>query len=186
MRQYPQKKEHNDTFLAIYTDYSDAIFRFCYTRVSEREQALDITQEAFMRLWQSIVDGKDIEYPKTFLFTITRNLIIDWYRKKKSVSLEGMADSETEEPYEPIPDDAETLTRMGAEGRFLIDTISKLSSGYRDAVYLRFVEGLSPTEIASIIGTTVNAASVRINRGLDELRRLTGYDIETQEADSKE
>jgi RNA polymerase sigma-70 factor (ECF subfamily) len=178
MRHQQQKRELNDAFLAIYTDHSDAIFRFSCTRVSDREQALDITQEVFSRLWQSMIDGKDIEYPKTFLFTIARNIIIDWYRKKKSVSLEGLANIETDEPYEPVADDAETTLRMGAEGRFLIDKIGRLSSGYRDAVYLRFVEGLSPTEISRIIGTSVNATSVRINRGIDELRKLTGYDIE--------
>jgi RNA polymerase sigma-70 factor, ECF subfamily len=178
MRHTHQKKELNDAFVAIYTDHSDAIFRFSCSRVSDREQALDITQEVFSRLWQSLIDGKDIEYPKTFLFTIARNLIIDWYRKKKSVSLEGLASPETDEPYEPVPDDAETLLEMDAEGRFLVDKIGKLSSGYRDAVYLRFVEGLSPTEIAKIIGVSVNATSVRINRGVDELRKLTGYDIE--------
>lgn len=178
MRQHHQKKELNDAFLAIYTDLSDAIFRFSCSRVSDREQALDITQEVFSRLWQSMIADKEIEFPKTFLFTIARNLIIDWYRKKKSVSLEGLANTETEEPYEPLADDAETLLQMDAEGRFLVDQISRLSSGYRDAVYLRFVEGLTPAEIAKIIGTTVNATSVRINRGLDELRKLTGYDIE--------
>ena len=181
MRQHHQNKELNDAFLAIYTDHSDAIFRFSCSRVSDRDQALDITQEVFGRLWQSMIAHNVIEYPKTFLFTIARNLIIDWYRKKKSISLESMANSETEEPYEPIADDAETRVQMDAEGRFLVDKIGQLSAGYRDVIYLRYVEGLSPVEISSIIGTTVNATSVRINRGLEELRKLTGYDIEVEE-----
>ncbi|MEK7642161.1 MAG: sigma factor-like helix-turn-helix DNA-binding protein, partial [Patescibacteria group bacterium] len=52
-----------------------------------------------------------------------------------------------------------------------------------DAVYLRFVEGLSPPEIAEIIGISTNATSVRITRGLEKLRTLTGYDI--QEGDDR-
>lgn len=181
MRHIHQEKELYDAFLAIYTDHADAIFRFTLIRVSDREQALDITQEAFTRLWKSLLEGKVIDHPKTFVFTVTRNLIIDWYRKKKSVSLESLAEPETNEPYESIPDDADLIQQAGAEGRFLISKISLLSPGYRDAVYLRFVEGLSPSDIAEIIGVSVNAASVRINRGIHELRRLTGYDIKDQE-----
>lgn len=184
MRQPQQKQsirynnELHDSFMAIYTDHSDTIFRFCCIRVSDRDEALDITQDVFSRLWQSMLDGNNIEYPRTFLFTVTRNRIIDWYRKKKSLSLESLADRDTDEPYEPIADDAETSLRMGAEGRFLVDQIKRLSSGYRDVVYLRFVEGLPPGDIAKIIGASVNATSVRITRGLDELRKLTGYDID--------
>ncbi len=47
-------------FEKIYEKESDAVFRFCLFRVSDREQALDITQETFLRLWQSLSDGKEI------------------------------------------------------------------------------------------------------------------------------
>jgi len=67
----------------IYKADSDAIFRFCLVRVSDREQAMDITEETFLRLWKSLLDGKEILNNKAFLFTLARHLIIDWYRKKK-------------------------------------------------------------------------------------------------------
>lgn len=162
----------------IYALYSDAVFRFCRVRVSDREQALDITQDTFSRFWQSLVEGNKIDYPRAFLFTIARNAIIDWYRKKKTVSLEAMEDPETEEPYEYISDSAMLDSRLEGEGRFLLDKISGLSRGNRDAIYLRFIEGLSPPEIGEILDISTNAASVRINRGIEELRKLTGYDIE--------
>jgi RNA polymerase sigma-70 factor (ECF subfamily) len=119
-----------------------------------------------------------IEKPKTFLFTIARNAIIDWYRKKKSVSLDAMADPETGDAYEPFSDEMATDIKLETEGRFLIDKIRELDPGYRDAVYLRFVEGLAPPDIARVLGLSTNATSVRITRGVEKLRRLTGYDIE--------
>ena len=77
-------------FEKTYTDESDAIFRFCLVRVSNREQALDLTQETFLRLWQSLSQDKEIANARAFLFTVAHNLVIDWYRKKKSVSLDSM------------------------------------------------------------------------------------------------
>jgi RNA polymerase sigma-70 factor (ECF subfamily) len=143
------------------------------------EQALDLSQEVFTRLWQSMNQaGTGIEYPRAFIFTVARNAIIDWYRKKKAVSLEAMESEEIGEPYEPLSDSAVMDSRLEGEGRFLVDKINQLSPGHKDAVYLRFVEGLSPPDIAKILKISTNAASVRINRGIEELRKVTGYDIE--------
>ncbi|MEK7609789.1 MAG: RNA polymerase sigma factor [Patescibacteria group bacterium] len=183
MRHKQQENSHKlrKIFDEVYLAESDALFRFCLVRVSDREQAVDLVQEIFTRFWQNINSGT-IEYPRAFLFKVARNAIIDWYRKKKSISLESMADLETQEPYEQIHDSAILDSRLDGEGRFLISKIRDLGSGYRDAIYLRYVEGLSPPEIAEILGISTNAASVRINRGIEELRKLTGYDIEIEDS----
>ncbi|KND48371.1 MAG: RNA polymerase sigma factor [Parcubacteria bacterium C7867-002] len=168
------------TFNTIYAEQSDAIFRFCLVRVSDRDQALDLTQETFTRFWQSLVQGKEMTHTRAFLFTIANHLIIDWYRKKKPVSLEGLAGPEDEEGYEPVQENAKMNIEMEAEGRYVLDAIQKMGPSYRQSVYLRYVEGLSPPEIASILNLSTNAVSVRINRGLEELRKLVGYDIESE------
>ena len=164
----------NEKFKKIYEEHSDSIFRFCVTRVSNREQALDITQETFLRLWQSLQKGEKILNAKAFLFTITHRLIIDWYRKKKSVSLDKMVNDETE-PYDPLDEKTTDGIGIGAEGRYLISKINELSDTFREIVYLRFVENLTPQEIGNILNISANVASVRINRGLEELRQKTGY-----------
>ncbi len=182
MRQQSQKQKAENSqylqaFSKLYTHESDAIFRFCYMRVSDRDVALDLTADIFTSYWQKITDGENIDHPRAFLYKIARNRIIDWYRKKKSISLESLADTETEEPYEPINDNAKEDMGLESEGRFLLDKIKDISDGNRDAVYLRFVEGLSPPEIANVLGISANATSVRINRGIEELRKMTGYQI---------
>ena len=164
-------------FETIYGAESDAIFRFCLVRVSNREQAMDITQETFLRLWQSLSQDKKIHNNKAFLFTVARNLVIDWYRKKKSLSLGDIIYGENGEEVEHDVLDETTSDSLGlkAEGRYLLNQISKLSESYQHPVYLRFVEDLSPQEIGEILGISPNAASVRINRGIEELRKNTGY-----------
>ena len=163
-----------ETFKKIYEEQSDGIFRFCLVRVSNREQALDITQDTFLRLWKTLSEEKTVENSRAFLFAIAHNLIIDWYRKKKSISLDKMLDYENTS-FDVLDEKTTDNINLGAEGRFLLEKINELSPTYRDPVYLRFVENLLPQEIAKILNISANVAGVRINRGLEELRQITGY-----------
>lgn len=168
-----------ERFEKLYRREADAIFRFCLFRTSDRESALDLTQDAFVRFWEAHFKGEDghIKNERAFLFTIARNLVIDWYRKKKALSLEAlMEESEG-------GGGAEVLLKFGGlgetesalEARWLLEKISELEPIYQQAVYLRFVEDLRPQEIATILGQTENVVSVRISRGLKKLKELGGY-----------
>ncbi len=170
------QSDNKQKFEEIYAEESDAIFRFCLTRVSNREQALDLTQETFLRLWTTISKEKEVLNNRAFLFTVARRLIIDWYRKKKSISLESIMYKDEEMNYEPMDEKTANDSQFGAEGRYVVGKINELSETSRDPLYLSFVEGLSPKEIGDILGISANATSVRINRGLTELRKITGYD----------
>lgn len=164
-----------NAFNAVYEEESDAIFRFCLFRVSNREQALDLTQETFLHLWQTMQKGEKMANARAFIFTVAHNLIIDWYRLKKPLSLENIFKINDDDEYNlpEVPDEHDPL--LEAEGRYLIEAIGKIGPSSRHAVYLRFVEGLSPPEIGEILGISANAASVRINRGLEGLRNISGY-----------
>lgn len=162
-------------FGEIYSRESDAIFRFCLLRTSDRNMALDFTQDTFMRFWNSLVLEKDIKNHRTFLFTIARNIIIDWYRKKKSYSLENLMENAIEgrSSFQPI---AVEDVEMEVEAVFLIRKIRELPEPYSNAVYLRCVEELKPREISEILGESANVISVRISRGLEQLRALLHLD----------
>jgi len=170
-------KKHSvkDQFVSLYNAESDAIFRYCFLRTSQREVALDLTQDTFMRFWDALSNKTDIRNHRAFLFTVARNLIIDWYRKKKPQSLEELTETEDGEIFLPLSDSAHTDIELSAEARYLISKIKNLEPSYRQAVYLRFVEGMSPQEIADVLEISVNAASVRVHRGIEQLRKHTGY-----------
>lgn len=163
-------------FTQVYERESDALFRFCLLRVSDREKALDITQESFTKLWRSFLLEKEVENPRALVFTIARNLIIDWYRKKKSLSLEGLSSGLGDDEREfDVGDEHATLAiEHYTEVRHVLDLLNQLPTEYREAVYLRFVEGLNPRDIALVLETSPNVVSVRITRGLAALRELLG------------
>ena len=83
---------------------------------------------------------------------------------------------DNEDSYDLLDEKTANNIEIATEGRYVLDKISTLSKTYRDPVYLRFVEDLSPEEIGNILNISTNATSVRINRGLEELRKKTGYD----------
>ena len=160
-----------DLFSVIYQRESDAIFRFCLLRTSDREVALDFTQDTFMRFWNSLLLEKDIKNHRAFLFTIARNIVIDWYRKKKAFSLETMMENAAEgrSSFALIASDD---VEMNKEADFLVRKIRELPEPYSNAVYLRCGEELKPREISEILGESANVISVRISRGLEQLRPL--------------
>ncbi|MFZ2484591.1 MAG: RNA polymerase sigma factor [Minisyncoccia bacterium] len=161
-------------FTDIYNRESDSLFRFCLTRVTDRERALDITQEAFTRLWNSIVTGKVVENPRALLFVIARNLIIDWYRRTKSVSLEGMSLGDEDREFDPPDPEATVDIEMGAEVGRVLRMLDNLEPQFKEVIYFRYVEDLPPKDIAEILELNPNTVSVRLTRGMEALRGLMG------------
>lgn len=166
-----KQDEIKKIFEDIYEDQADSLFRYTFFRVSNRAQALDIVQDVFAVFWQSLNKGTEIKNHNAFLFTILRNRIIDWYRKKKSLSLDRIIENSMDGQTFEIEDiKASSVVVMSAEAREIIETINTLSPEYRECVYLRLVEDLSPEDIGKRLGIKTNAASVRINRGIEKIR----------------
>ncbi len=158
------------SFVETHAAHSDAIFRYCLWKTSDREIALDITQDTFMRFWDELSKGERVDNARALLYTIARRLVIDHYRKKKTESLDSKQGSD--DPFD-IPDESSLESfEHGTEARIIVEKMGALDPVYKQPVYLRFVEGLSPKEIAQVLSITPNLASVRIDRGMKELRKL--------------
>lgn len=160
-------EEIKKQFENIYTEQADAIYRFCLYKTSNKQQAEDLAQEAFVRLWNSMSEEKDIDNLKAFLYQITRNLIVDFYRKKKALSLDGLQ----EQGFEPSNIDHEQIENK-SEISIVVKVIEKLDEKYRDVVYLKLVEDMDITEIAKTLKITNNNATVRFHRGMKYLKLL--------------
>ncbi len=166
-----QNTEMEQNFLALYDQFANPIFRHCYFRVSSREIAEDLTQETFMRIWNYLREGKIVNNPRAFLYRIAGNLVIDYYRKKKEVSLEALS----EEGLNPVGDDASSIVNYAA-GQHMLSLVAKMEPAYREILILRYVDGLPLSEIAAIVEETENAVSVRIHRAIAKLKKLSHYE----------
>lgn len=164
-----QSKEQQ--FIDAYDEHSDAIFRFCYSKTSHRDQALDLMQDTFTRVWKYIADGNEVDNIRALLYAIARNLIIDFYRKKTEISLDILIEEGN------IPEAPESIHAFDrADARVALDLIQRLDPEHRDILLLRFVEELGPKEIAHILDERENVVSVRIHRAIKKLKTLLHTD----------
>lgn len=154
-----------DIFLSTYTEYSDAIFRFCLMKTSKREVALDLTQESFTKLWEYISDGNEVREMRPLLYRIAANLVIDYYRKKKAESLDALTEK-------GIDIEGTDNINKNSQIEELYRKLEIIDPKYKDILILRFVNDLSVKEIAEIYDEHENTISVRIHRAVEKLREV--------------
>jgi RNA polymerase sigma-70 factor, ECF subfamily len=164
-------------FSDLFEKHSDELFRHALLRLSDRERALEITQETFLKAWNYASEGKEVRQHRSFLYRILNNLIIDEYRKHKTQSLDAMLENEeTSTAVEAEYLRAEVNVEEEAMTRFdsarAVEALGRLPEQHKSVLMLRYIDGLSPKEIAESTGESENTISVRIHRGIKKLRAL--------------
>lgn len=165
-----REKDPQVVFKQSFEEYSDQLFRFCVLRVSNRELAYDLTQDTFMRFWDSLCEGMTVTNARAWLYTTARHLIIDNYRKQKTDSLER----ELEQGRQFASDEHEIM-QTDAEMNLLLEKIAELSVDEQELISLRYIDGLPPREIAEVLSESANVVSVRLHRAVSKLKAL--YDL---------
>lgn len=157
-----------NAFEQTFTEYGDAIFRFCLLKVSDQALAEDMTQDVFMRYWQYLRRGSQITNARSLLYTVAHNLAKDWYKKKKSLALDEQLVTET------VAAEDTTSPEDSATYQAALDSLAGLSAADQELLLLRHVEGLEPKEIATITGKNVNVVSVQLTRAMRRWRKQIG------------
>jgi RNA polymerase sigma-70 factor (ECF subfamily) len=172
------KSQEEKAFLDAFEMHADALFRHAFFRISDRERAYDLAQDTFLKAWDYVVGGGTIKQYKSFLYRILHNLIIDEYRKKKSGSLDELLEHEALAPAVEalLSEGSRQEVEEAFDQEVLVEKIRahipELPEEYRIALTLRFIEGLTPGEVAHIVGVSENVISVRLHRGIKKLRTL--------------
>lgn len=170
-------KTHTDLkikFKEIYEEHADALFRFAFYKLSDREKAKDVVQDTFVRVWEYIFAENEVLNIKALLYRIATNAIIDNYRKKKELSLDSLLDdgfdpSDFHKSHNTLIDESET--------KIIISAIHSLEDEDRTLLLMRYIDGLSVKDIALATGQRENTVSVRIHRSLKTLKDVLNIDI---------
>ena len=168
-------------FNRLVEDRSGEVYALLYRLTEDVEEARDLTQETFLRAFQSIARFRGEADLRTWLYRIAinqaRNRWRWWRRRRRSetVSLDASENSNGQ----PLglhlcdasqPDPEQTTLAHERELR-LRSALRSLASSYREAVILRDIEGLSYEEIAATLEISVGTVKSRLARGRLELRR---------------
>ncbi|MCA9359046.1 RNA polymerase sigma factor [Candidatus Kaiserbacteria bacterium] len=165
--------DHEARFLKAFEEYNDALFRHAFSRISNRERAIDLVHDTYTKVWSYIRDGYEIENFRPFLYKVLNNLVIDEYRKRKESSLDALLEIEgvDEGSFDELSENSVESLAATIDGQKAFDLLSELPDQYREVIIMRFVDQLGPREISELIEETENVISVRIHRGLKLLRQ---------------
>jgi RNA polymerase sigma factor (sigma-70 family) len=159
----------NNFFKELYETHIDALYRYAFFKMqSNEEEALDIIQETFYKLWIELKKGKKIENYKSYLYRMVSNKIIDYYRKNAPISLDEQIDTHWDIFIDSS--DVEDITYAKLEVEKVYRILAWLDDFEKDIFLLRFVEEMSPKEIAERYDANVNSITVRLHRLKDKVK----------------
>ncbi|MBQ4141658.1 MAG: sigma-70 family RNA polymerase sigma factor [Clostridia bacterium] len=171
------KKGDGTAFEHIVRQTEKQIYNLSLSIVKSNEDAEDLTQETYLRLWRSLPDYKG-ESAKSYIFRIARNLSIDLIRKRNrtpgSDTVILTADGEFERDivdHDPdIRPDEAFIRRLTIET--VRECISALPPPMRELIVMRDIDGLAYHEIASILEIPEGSVKSRLFRARERLRAL--------------
>ncbi len=152
----------------IYTDDYKKVIGYISARIRNRADAEDLCSDVFEKIQRKLPDfDSEKASVSTWIFTITRNTVIDHYRRNRDSGEldENMADDDFAVD--------ESLLRTEALGS-LAAAMKKLPEELRDIIVLRYYDGKTLTEIAPMMGLSYGAVKLRHQNALMLLKRLMG------------
>jgi RNA polymerase sigma-70 factor (ECF subfamily) len=162
-------------FGRLYERHLDGIYRYVYYRVSDHDEAEDLTETVFLKAWEALprfrTRGSTF---RAWLYRIAHNAVIDRHRTHKTTlpldEIPNASDDDT-----PTPED---LALAGQEAVQLEVALSRLDPRSQEVIVNRFVNGLSHTETAKVMGLRVGHVRVLQHRALEAMRQLLGKGTE--------
>jgi RNA polymerase sigma-70 factor, ECF subfamily len=163
-----------EAFSALVDAYKGPVFRLAFRMTGSAQDADDLTQETFLRAFQSLGQFRMGDRFFPWLYTVSLNAVRNHLRKVNALPGETVG-YETPEATDPRDDPAEAA--IGRErGRRLQGYLLRLPVPVREAMVLRFYEGMSFEDIASMTGDTLSSVKMKVYRGLEKIRLMREAD----------
>jgi RNA polymerase sigma factor (sigma-70 family) len=160
------------TWEQVVRDHSARVYRLAYRLSGNAQDAEDLTQETFVRVFRSLADFS----PGTFegwLHRITTNLFLDMVRRRQRIRFDALPeDTERLPGTAPSPEQVYSDTHLDPQVQAALDA---LSPEFRVAVVLCDIEGLTYEEIAATLGIKLGTVRSRIHRGRVQLREALAH-----------
>jgi RNA polymerase sigma-70 factor (ECF subfamily) len=167
---------NNEALHVLIKRYLKSIYNYTYRLSGNAEDAEDITQETFIKVWRHAKTFRTDENFKTWLFTIAHRGAIDLLRKKKRLVFSDFTSDDGESFFtdtvmdtEPLPDE---LFAKAEEKVLIKSVVAKLSVTHQEVLMLYYTEELTFDEIGKVLSKPLNTVKSQHRRALTQLRKL--------------
>lgn len=168
---------NKESFEILVNRHLRSVYFYCLKMVGS-EEANDITQETFVKVWKNINKFDLNKNFKVWMFRIARNSALDHLRKKQPTIFSELKNVDEdilpEETVADVREGQEELILKAEREQDIESALSTLSAGTREVFLLYYREELNFQEIADALGQSVNTVKSRHRRGLVELRKFFG------------
>jgi len=149
-----------ESFEVLVKKYLKPIYSFVYRYVGNSQDAEDITQETFVKVWKNLKKFNPQKSFKTWIFSIAKNSAIDFLRKKKTIPF-------SDEIIDTFADPAPFIPELS-----LSTILEKIPSEYRMILFLHYNDHFTFREIAEVLEESINTIKSRHRRGLIMLKKI--------------
>lgn len=162
--------------------YQGMVYRLCFSKLKNREDALDVSQEVFIKMWKSLPAFRGDSSLTTWLYRVTQNAVSDRLRSRMrtpdtvSTDIHADGDGDGEQAAVPVTrdegDNPESALEKKERIRAVRRAMEMLSPEHREAVLLRDIEGYTYAQIAEMLGVGEGTVKSRISRARIRLKEI--------------
>ena len=166
----PLIEEDQQAFHELYQKYHERVYSICFRMTRNTSESEDLTQDVFIRLFQTVGSFRGESAFTTWLYRLTVNLVLMHFRKRKR-RLDRI-NEKGELPSYIVPGSQDPKRMRIVDHILLSEVMPKLPEGYRQAIILHDIQGLQHKEIAEAKGRSVGTSKSQLHRGRAMLRKL--------------
>src|SRR5690625_2458002 len=163
----PTREQSHAIILHWYDQYSMIIYKYIFKLIHDRQQAEDLTQDTFLKVYIYLENNKQVDYPKTFLYRVAHNLTVDYIRKHKPLQLMKDFFSYQKDPGASV----ESIVETREASQELYNGLASLKTSYQRVIILRKIEELSTRETGHILGWSESKVKSTLSRGMRALKK---------------
>lgn len=141
----------------VWDFYAKDVERFIFSKIKNKEATNDLTQEVFIKIHTKLPSLKDIDKLKSWVFAISRNTILDYFRATKKMETVAYKDFD-------IVEEEESIKHDHREHDCLFSIVKKLPKKYRVPLFLADIKGVKQTDIAKTLKLPLPTVKSQIQR----------------------
>ncbi len=170
-------EKNQNAFELIVEKYEKFVYCAVWTELKNNDDAFDVSQEVFIRLWNAAGGFRCESTLKTWLYRMCKNCAYDFMRKNykhKVLSFTATEDDKENDASADIASDVYTDQEVIKKetARAVRAAIASLPEEQRDVIVLRELDGLSYMEISEVLGINEGTVKSRISRGRESLKKI--------------